>query len=70
MNNKDKEDCIGDLVKLANTAFEKQACIEISIIEGKLREELGKIRIELRWVKYISIAVFLGIVLDIIRNII
>ena len=50
--------CIGELIQLASTPFEKKAVIEFATIERKSAEELSKIKIELKYIKWLTITIF------------
>ena len=66
--NKSVEGCIGQLIKLAETPFEKQAVIEFATMEAKFKEELASIKANLKWIKYLIVGVFVVIVLNIING--
>jgi hypothetical protein len=55
--------CIGELIQLASTPFEKKAVIEFAAIERKSAEELSKIKMELKYIKWLIIAIFGTIVI-------
>jgi hypothetical protein len=50
--------CIGELIQLASTPFEKKAVIEFATIESNTKEQLGKIKTELKYIKYLTLTVF------------
>jgi len=50
--------CIGELIQLASTPFEKKAVIEFAAIERKSAEELAKIKMELKYIKWLTITIF------------
>jgi hypothetical protein len=55
--------CVGELIQLASTPFEKKAVIEFATIERKLTEELSKIKTELKYIKWLTITIFVTSVL-------
>ena len=55
--------CIGELIQLANTPFEKKTVIELATVERKLTEELSKIKTELKYIKWLTITIFVTSVL-------
>jgi len=55
--------CIGELISLASTPFEKEAVIEFATIEWKLTEELSKIKTELKYIKWLTITIFAATIL-------
>jgi len=61
--NKAVNGCIGDLIPLASTPFEKQVVIEFVSVEKKLSEELSKIKTELKYVKWMVMALFGAIII-------
>jgi hypothetical protein len=71
IKNKEKEtketnehkDCLAELISLASTTFEKKAVIEFAAIERKLAEELSKIKTELKYIKWLTITIFVTSIL-------
>jgi hypothetical protein len=55
--------CIGELIQLASTPFEKKAVIEFATIERKSAEELSKIKTELKYLKWLILTVLATVVL-------
>jgi len=62
--NKKYEDCILELVNLASTPFEKKAVIELATMESRYNEILAKIRVELKWIKYLTVVIFVAVVIE------
>ena len=55
--------CVGELIQLASTPFEKKAVIEFAAIERKLTEELSRIKTELKYIKWLTITIFVTSIL-------
>jgi len=57
---KKEDDCPLELIKLANTKFERATVQEFVEVEAKMKEEFGKIKNEMKNVKYLLV-VLLGL---------
>jgi len=55
--------CIGELIKLADTPFEKEVVKEFASVERKITEELSKIKMELKYIKWLTITIFVTSIL-------
>jgi len=62
--NKAVNGCIGDLIPLASTPFEKQVVIEFVSIEKKLSEELSRIKTELKYLKWLIVTVLATVIIS------
>lgn len=61
---KKEEDCPQQLIKLAKTEWEKAVVVEFVEIESKIKEEFAKLKNEIKWCKYLILAVFAAIVIQ------
>ena len=68
--NKAVNGCPAILIKLAQSEFERACVQEFIEIEEDLGAKFTSIKTELKWIKYIVLTVLVGIVLDVIKNII
>jgi hypothetical protein len=57
---KKEDDCPLELIKLANTKFERATVQEFVEVEAKMKEEFGNIKNEMKNVKYLLV-VLLGL---------
>lgn len=55
--------CIHELVKLASTQFERQITSELINMEIEVKENLTKIKSELKWLRYLILALFGAIII-------
>jgi len=60
VDKKKEDDCPLELIKLANTKFERATVQEFVEVEAKMKEEFGKIKNEMKNVKYLLV-VLLGL---------
>ena len=68
--NKAVNGCPAILIKLAQSEFERACVQEFIEVEEDLGAKFTSIKTELKWIKYIVLTVLVGIVLDVIKNII
>jgi len=60
VDKKKEDDCPLELIKLANTKFERATVQEFVEVEAKMKEEFGNIKNEMKNVKYLLV-VLLGL---------
>ena len=61
-----KRDCSETLVQLANTRFERSVVVEFLNIDKKVERVFN----ELKWLKWLTVSVFIVILLNIIKGLI
>ena len=61
--NKAVNGCIMELVELANTQFEKKAVIELAALESNIKENLAKIKTEIKYLKWLIVTVLFAVII-------
>jgi hypothetical protein len=74
MNNmsedKEQEDCPTQLVKLAESPFEKAVVVEFIEVESKVKEEFIKLKVEMKNIRWLLTGVLAVIVVNILVRVI